>query len=371
MRIAFFHNLPDGGAKRVLYEQVKNLLKYNYVEVYEIDNKENFFDLYSLGVKINKYKFKIDQPIFGITCRITKDFNNFYNLKKLHKKIARDVDNKKYDIVIVHPDKFTQAPFILSFLKTRNIYYCEEFLRIVYEDQFKLNGDVPFIKNIYEEMTRKIRKNIDYSNARYANFIISNSKFTSDNIKKVYFRDSFVCYPGIDERVFKPLRLKKEYDILFIGEKNKFDGYDIFKKSIEMFAKKPIIKIISRKSGKFSLSDKELVNEYNKSKLTVAINHNEPFGFIPLESMSCSVPVIAAREGGFLETVIDKKTGLLVERNPDDIYNALYNLLKNDTLREGFSINSRKYILSTWTWEKRIKNLLDIIDKCKKKQIKN
>lgn len=40
----------------------------------------------------------------------------------------------------------------------------------------------------------------------------------------------------------------------------------------------------------------------------------EPYGLVPLEAMSCARPVAATRSGGIQETVVDGKTGFLVER---------------------------------------------------------
>ncbi len=43
----------------------------------------------------------------------------------------------------------------------------------------------------------------------------------------------------------------------------------------------------------------------------------EPYGLVPLEAMSCARPVVASRSGGISETVVDRVTGFLVER--DDV----------------------------------------------------
>jgi glycogen synthase len=40
---------------------------------------------------------------------------------------------------------------------------------------------------------------------------------------------------------------------------------------------------------------------------------NEPFGLVPLEAMSCERAVVASRSGGIAETVVDGRTGFLVE----------------------------------------------------------
>lgn len=41
---------------------------------------------------------------------------------------------------------------------------------------------------------------------------------------------------------------------------------------------------------------------------SIAVSKDEDFGMVAIESMSCGIPVIAVDEGGYRETVIDKKT---------------------------------------------------------------
>lgn len=62
------------------------------------------------------------------------------------------------------------------------------------------------------------------------------------------------------------------------------------------------------------ISEEEMIKLFQNAKLTLfPIKWNEPFGLIPVESMACGTPVIAYANGGVKETIIDEKTGYLVE----------------------------------------------------------
>ena len=60
-----------------------------------------------------------------------------------------------------------------------------------------------------------------------------------------------------------------------------------------------------------SVSDDELIDAYDKHSM-VLVPGIEDFGYIPLEAASRGRPVVATREGGPAETVIDGSTGFLV-----------------------------------------------------------
>src|SRR3990167_8180725 len=133
MKIAIFYNLAFGGAKRVVQEHVKGLVnKGHIVDIYTVNAEKDIFDPSIFSSNTFNYSISMVSPSSFIE-RIKKDYTNFFKLKTLHKQIAKDIDARGYDIVLAHPDKLTQAPFLLRFLDTPSAYYCQEPLRIVYE----------------------------------------------------------------------------------------------------------------------------------------------------------------------------------------------------------------------------------------------
>ncbi len=134
MKIAVFYNLPFSGAKRTVLEHVRGLQKLGHaIDVYTIDAGNDIFDPGDLADNEYRYDYRkkiINTPFLK---KITNDLSDFFILKILHRNIAKDIDSRGYDIVLVHTDKLTQAPFLLQFLRTKNVYFCLEPLKIAYE----------------------------------------------------------------------------------------------------------------------------------------------------------------------------------------------------------------------------------------------
>lgn len=78
----------------------------------------------------------------------------------------------------------------------------------------------------------------------------------------------------------------------------------------------------------------------------------EPFGLIPLESNACGTPVIGIREGGIRESIIDGETGILVDRDEQELVQAITKLIDSQELREKLAQNGVEYVQKHWTWEK-------------------
>src|SRR5438105_3984432 len=171
MKIAVFYHLPFGGAKRVVQEHVKGLKSFGHrVDIYSTKKENDIFDPGLVADNEYIYPFSLSNlpvPFFG---RAKQEFDTFYSLKNLHRKIASDIDSRGYDIALIHTDVFTQAPFILRFLKTKSVYFCLEPLRMVYEYSLRMPDDLRLPNKLYESLNRSLRKKIDRENARSADY---------------------------------------------------------------------------------------------------------------------------------------------------------------------------------------------------------
>lgn len=365
MKIAIFHELDYGGARRAANEIAKNLTHHDTVDLYFVEEEENkkekeFFS------KTFFYKF-VPKKWSGNNWRIKlyKDTVELYNLYQLHKKIAKDIHAKKYDVVFVHPSQFTQAPFLLRFIQRPKAYYCQEPFRLAYDPAVVSINSVPLVKKPYEILIRSIRKYIDKINIDSVDNVLTNSHFSKSAILQAYNKNAKVCYLGIDINLFLPIKIKKNYDLLFIGDRSGRSGYGLLQEIIPLIDKKLHIRTFLRNEEK--VSDQKLVQIYNSTKIVLALSRNEPFGFIPLEAMACEIPVIAINEGGFKETIIDGKTGYLVDPDPPLIAKKIEWLLGNKKIMYKLGKQGRKDVIARWAWEKTTKNLKTYLQKVKDK----
>lgn len=370
MRIAIFYNLNFGGAKRVVQEHAKGLQKKGHsIDLYTTNIEHDAFDPSPYCDHVFSYAIDLSSKL-PIIKRFVSDYKNFFNLKVLHKKIAYDIDNRKYDLVLVHPDKFTQAPFILRFLQTPSAYYCQEPLRIVYEYSMRLKENVGIINRIYEELTRLYRKRIDRVNVRAATLTIASCFYVRERMIESYEVYPRVVYCAVDESVFRPLKIKKKNQIFFVGSPKVWeDGYDLAEEALRLIPKnkRPKLHVVSwKKVNGQRMTEKELVAIYNESIVTLCTSRLETFGLVPLESMACSVPVIATNVSGHRETIKDKKTGYLVDFDPQEIARKIQIFMEHQDKASELGNNGRNHVKLYWSWNKHILELEKVLQKLSK-----
>ena len=373
LKIAVFHNLPSGGAKRSLYTYIKYLTEKNHiVDVFIPDTaNEDYLPLDSVASNIIVYPVKRSffreklYSIFSYVPAIIKkvSVNNVMNTEK---QIAEELNESDYDIVYCEQDQFTMTPVILKYLKKKNVYYCQQPIRkekilADVNNQKKKTGffTKPIISSFanyfvnYIE-TRDYERDLEFSG--YATNILANSYFSHESILRQYGKNAYVSYIGVDVNLFKAFGLKRENFVLSVGTCIPPKGYDFIIKSLANIpeSQRPKFVIVGNSSDERWVQYlNELAEEnevkLNKAKLVVYAPYLEPFGYVPLEAMACGTPVVGIREGGLKETILHNKTGLLTQRDEKEFAKAIVTLLNNDDAWEQFSNNGVKYVHSFWT----------------------
>jgi glycosyltransferase involved in cell wall biosynthesis len=386
MKIAVYHNLPSGGAKRALLEFTSRMSGRHHLDVFSLTSADHgFADLRPFVHKYRTFEFRplpLMQSPFG---RINNGARilDLFRLARVNRSVARKIDASGYDVAFVHPCRFENSPSVISELgRIPTVFYCQEPLRVLYEEtppRPYLTRHAARRKHLdrldpLPGLHRAFLKKRDRSNLLRAGAVLVNSEFSRDNIRNTYGVRPLVSYLGVDIEKFKPRAIGKERILLSVGSMTPLKGFDFLVRATALIPeeKRPPLCIISnfenpperkymedlstelrvdlRLAG--NVDEEGLVGLYNRAIAVVYAPIREPFGLVPIEAMACGTPVVAVREGGVPESVLHEQTGFLTDRDPEVFARAVEGLLDDPTLAEEFGRNAREHVVRHWSWER-------------------
>ncbi|RLI22847.1 hypothetical protein DRO54_00045 [Candidatus Bathyarchaeota archaeon] len=191
------------------------------------------------------------------------------------------------------------------------------------------------LKNIKEQLTLKYKLFYSFSSkflefldrrltrefAEKTEHVVANSRYLSRVYHSFGVEVSRVIYPPLDCEVFHPkkARTSSNYILTYFGKETKFNvikelanlGAEIvvfggkMSNAPKWMLQHPKIRFLGR------ISNEKLVSLYSNALVTVYPFLDEPFGYIPVESMACGTPVITFNRQGPSETVVNGVTGWL------------------------------------------------------------
>ena len=406
LRIAVYHNLHSGGAKRVTAEHLRRLSERHDVTLYSLRDADHAFAASdrdgnsSHAVKLYDYTPKpwLGSP-FGRWNTVI-GVQNIHKMDVLCRTIANDIDIAKHDVVLAHPCQMTNAPTVLKWLKTPSLYYLHELQRRYYEPRIRRPYDTDSAPSGRSGMRRVLNQidpligynrrgfvSLDVAAARAATRIATNSDYTRLNAEAAYKRDVTVCYQGVDATQFAPTMSARreqvrERVVLSVGSLTASKGFDFVVQAMGTLPAdangcRPPLVIISNfqeqaereyitelaKQHKVPLtcrvnvSDAELREWYARVGCVAYAPVREPFGLVALEAMAAGAPLVAVAEGGVRESVIDGLTGLVAPREPVAFGRAIQSLLDDLARAQTQALRAREHVVTNWTWAKHMEQL--------------
>jgi glycosyltransferase involved in cell wall biosynthesis len=169
-----------------------------------------------------------------------------------------------------------------------------------------------------------LRRLLDWLAVRRAGQLIANSHYTAGVLRRLYGRKpDGVVYPGVDLKLFwpRPGDQAGGYAVT-VGRLAPEKGLD---RLFEVWREVPDLPLHVVGAGERGLQrgappqvvfrgplpPRELAEVYRQASMAVFAPRGEEFGIAPLEAMASGLPVVAWREGGLLESVVDGQTGFL------------------------------------------------------------
>ena len=164
----------------------------------------------------------------------------------------------------------------------------------------------------------------DFSQAQKVGVFVANSKNVAVRIEKFYRRKSVVIYSPVEiSNIRYPISNKNYYLIV-----SRLVGGKGIEMAVEAAARAGFKLIIAGERAGMSniqypisnnvkfvgrVSDEEETRLMAGARGFLALARDEDFGITPVEAQMCGTPVIAFNGGGYRETVIDGKTGVVFD----------------------------------------------------------
>jgi glycosyltransferase involved in cell wall biosynthesis len=385
MKLAVFHNLPSGGAKRALHGLVKYLAgagchldvvvpstaEEGYLSLHEFADRVDVVPVRTTAGGCLASMLRGLPPVRPLGVSIS-------DLEAAQRRIARIIDGRTYDVALVEQDRYTMSPFLLRFLETPHVYYCQQPCRLgetsIKQAQTVEDGrpSLPrWLGRLAHRYGAARLLRIDRQNAAAAHTFLVNSYFSSEAVLRTYGRSARVSYLGVDDQLFVPRDEPRSDYVLSVGYLGPHKGYDFLIRALGLITPRwrPRLLVVanSERPGwrqhleglagrsevaveiRTSVEDKALIDLYNRARLLVYAPYLEPFGLVPLEAMACGTPVVAVREGGVRESVRDGETGVLVERDEQAFAAAVAELLADDHRRAQVGRRAVEAVRAFWT----------------------
>lgn len=238
-----------------------------------------------------------------------------------------------------------------------HLYYMLTPRRAVYDMYYEFLSSQGLLKKIFYSIGLNLISMYDryYVKKNVTKFACI-SHNVRNRINKIYQRHAPVIYPPVHTENFK-YRAGKGY-WLSVGRIDKWKRIEL---QIEAFRKMPDKKLFIvgkiypqyEKIVKNAPDNVSFITNVNESKLiglysecegfiTTAID--EDFGITPLEAMASGKPVVATKEGGYMETIIDGHTGILASPDVDEIVQAVNKISRNpEQYKEACEAQARRF----------------------------
>jgi len=165
----------------------------------------------------------------------------------------------------------------------------------------------------------------DLKAAKRPGYMIANSNFTRDQIKKYYHRDSTVIHPPVEVKKYLIGRGLQRYGFIITGRHVPYKRFDLAIRActelelpLNVLGTGPETRKLKRLAGptvyfKGYVSDEEIVNLLQGAEGFIFPGLDD-FGISPVAAMAAGTPVIAYKDGGSLDYIHEGKTGLFFDQ---------------------------------------------------------
>jgi len=384
MKLAVYHNQPPGGARRVLHGFGQELARRHDIDVFTPATADDRM-LHDTDYASSVLRLDFAPRAFvrmGFYLNDRRRIATLADLDRVNAEAAAAIDAGGYDAVLVDTCQITFAPQILRHLRTPAVHYCHHGSwraddidggsgRSPYEAVRNLLHR-PFERDYLARLRRQDRELVGRAAA-----VATNSAYTAGRLLEATGVQATVCPPGV---TLAPARVGMAGDhVLAVGDFVPHKGHELVIAALGLVPGRvrPPLHIVGNQGGRHyearlarlaadrdvelrmrvGVSEAELEGEFGGATLLASGSRHEPLGLAPLEAMARGLAVVAVREGGVKETVVDGQTGFLVAADAGAMGDRLARLIDDPALRDRMGAEGRSVVEARWTWPERARAL--------------
>lgn len=322
MRVALVHDYlrEYGGAERVL-EVLHEI--FPDAPVYTA-----YYNPKGLGINASRFKSWDIRPSwfqhFPFANKLLSPFRIFGPM------MFESFNLSEYDLVISSSSATHLAKSVITRPDALHVSYIHTPPRFLYGYTTSFNYKKHWWTRIGGEIINHFMRVMDFEVSQRPDILIANSKNIARRIKKFYRRESVVIYPPVDLSEFQTVNnelvsSKNKGYFLSLGRLVRGKGTEIIVEAcaklelpLKVAGSGPELKQLSAFSYQLSakhieflgeVSDEERIKLLKNAKALIVASEDEDFGITSIEAQAAGTPVIAVAAGGYLETVIEGKTG--------------------------------------------------------------
>jgi len=272
-------------------------------------------------------------------------------------------DLRDYDLVISSTGAWSKG--IVTRLNTIHISYMHSPMRFVWDKNEEYLGEQKkfFITKFFVRRILNYIRIWDKVAADRPDYIISNSKYTQERVKKYYGRESEIIYPPASVIASEAKQSRSNIDklnstglprrsedgaprsdkhFLVVSRLSPYKKIDAVVEAFNKLElplvivgegqqKKYLEKIANKNIKILGWQNDDRVKELYKNARAFVFAGVDDFGVAPVEAMSCGIPIIAIRQGGAKEIVIEGRTGGFFDAaTPEVIADGVRRFMENE-----------------------------------------
>jgi glycosyltransferase involved in cell wall biosynthesis len=266
-------------------------------------------------------RFAARRPTTSFLQRAHPDARTFRALLPLYPYAMEALDLRGYDLVISSSSAWAHG--VIADADAVHVCYCHNPFRYAWNAREATLAKYDPLRRAALGFVFQRWRQWDWIAAQRVDLYAANSDTTRKRVKRYFGRDATVLYPPVETARFAPGAVSDDFVVLSELMPHKridlaIEAFNELRLPLTVVGNGPDARRLRRMAGstiRFTgrVSDAEAAALLSTARALV-VTATEEFGIAAVEAQAAGRPVIALREGGVRETVLEGETGLFFDR---------------------------------------------------------